>query len=96
MYILVGSLLLVVTDSWYANAGISGGHLPHLSLRFTSKFFWSAFEFVKCAAGMFGGMLLWLGLYNIYDNAVPPYTEIMNATLHPPWPSFGSALLSVY
>ena len=61
MYILVGALLLVVTDAWYANAGISGGHLPHLSLRFTSKFFWSAFEFVKCAAGMFGGMLLGSG-----------------------------------
>jgi hypothetical protein len=100
MYILVGSLLLVVTDSWYANAGISGGHLPHLSLRFTSKFFWSAFEFVKCAAGMFGGMLLWLGLYNIYDNEVPPYTEIMNANSSPAvakfWVSLALGLLIIF
>ena len=61
IYVVSGLLMLIGTDTLYANAGMDGNYfqpqaLSHMCIRST----------FRLAVGMFGSLLLWNGLYDLH------------------------------
>ena len=67
-YVLVGTAVLVLTDSLYSNAGVGSHCWSPPRLRRCAESTPGVFAVVRVFAALFGSVLLWLGWYNLVNN----------------------------
>jgi hypothetical protein len=62
LYLTVGILLLLVTDTLYGNAGLPGSYLRDMSHWKDTRYI-----VVRTVASLIGSVLAWTGMYNLLD-----------------------------
>lgn len=79
-YVVIGTVVLIATDSLYSNAGVGGACWvsPRLSGCAESA---SIFGLLRVFAALIGSVLLWLGWYNLVNNDLC-FTQIVRNIPH--------------
>ena len=67
-YVLMGTAVLVLTDSLYSNAGVGSHCWSPPRLRRCAESAPGVFSIIRVFAALFGSVLLWLGWYNLVNN----------------------------
>jgi hypothetical protein len=72
-YIMVGTAVLVLTDSLFANAGLPGSFFapsPNVVIKdgWVRRCLFDAFAFLRVLVSILGSVVLWLGWYNLVAN----------------------------